>query len=118
VDTANAGLGIRDAGDGSFISLENPEDANRAIGALDEALRIVSSQRANLGASQNRLEFAIRSIDIGAENLQAAESRIRDTNMASEMVGYTRNMILAQAGMAMLAQANISSQGILRLLQL
>ncbi|MCL2600320.1 MAG: flagellin [Treponema sp.] len=113
----SAALGIRDAGDGSFISLADPESANRAIGTLDAALRQVSSQRANLGAYQNRLEFAIRSIDIGAENLQAAESRMRDTNMASEMVSYTRNMILAQAGIAMLAQANMKGQSILRLLQ-
>ena len=112
-----AALGIRDPGDGSFISLAEQEDANRAIGTLDQALRLVSMQRANLGAYQNRLEFAIRSIEIGAENLQAAESRIRDTNMASEMVGFTRNMILSQAGLAMLGQANMQGQMVMRLLQ-
>jgi len=112
-----AALGIRDLGDGSFISLAEQEDANRAIGTLDEALRLVSMQRANLGAYQNRLEFAIRSIEIGAENLQAAESRIRDSNMASEMVSYTRNMILAQAGIAMLGHANMRGQMVMRLLQ-
>jgi len=112
-----AALGIRDPGDGSFVSLEDPESANRAIGSLDEALRRVNMQRAHLGAYQNRLEFAIQSINIGAENLQAAESRIRDTNMASEMVGYTRNMILSQAGMAMLAHANQQGQFVLQLLR-
>ena len=112
-----AALGVRDLGDDSFISLADPESANRAIGTLDEALRLVSMQRANLGAYQNRLEFAIRSIEIGAENLQAAESRIRDTNMASEMVNYTRNMILAQAGVAMLSQANLQGQMVIQLLQ-
>jgi len=112
-----AALGIRDLGDGSFISLAEQEDANRAIGTLDEALRLVSMQRANLGAYQNRLEFATRSIEIGAENLQAAESRIRDTNMANEMVGFTRNMILSQAGLAMLGQANMRGQMVMQLLQ-
>jgi len=114
--TAQA-LGVRDSGDGSFISLADPESANRAIGTLDAALRLVSMQRANLGAYQNRLEFAIRSIEIGAENLQAAESRIRDTNMASEMVSYTRNMILSQVGIAMLSQANMRGQMVMQLLQ-
>jgi len=112
-----AALGLRDLGDDSLISLAEQEDANRAIGTLDQALRLVSMQRANLGAYQNRLEFAIRSIEVGAENLQAAESRIRDTNMASEMVGFTRNMILSQAGLSMLAQANMRGQMAMQLLQ-
>jgi len=111
------GLGIRDPGDNTFISLETPESANRTISTLDVALRSVSKQRADLGAYQNRLEHSVRSIDIGAENLQAAESRIRDTNMANEMVEYVRNQILSQAGTAMLAQANQRGSSVLQLLQ-
>jgi len=112
-----AGLGLRNPGDSSFISLGQPDEANRAIGTLDMALQRVNQQRADLGAYQNRLEHAIRSIDVGAENLQASESRIRDTNMATEMVNHTRNMILSQAGTAMLSQANQRGQQVLQLLQ-
>jgi flagellin len=112
-----AGLGIRDVGNLSILSLETPDDSNRAIGTLDSALKRVSKQRADLGAYQNRLEHAIRGIDIGAENLQASESRIRDTDMASEMVEYTKNQILTQSGTAMLAQANQRGQTVLQLLQ-
>jgi flagellin len=111
------GLFVRDAGDESIITLMTPDDANRAIGTFDEALKKVSKQRADLGAYQTRLEHAIRGIDVGAENLQAAESRIRDTDMAKEMVDYTKNQILSQSGMAMLAQANQSTQGVLSLLR-
>lgn len=111
------GLGVRNAGDNSILSLADPDTANRAIGTLDEALKKVNKQRADLGAYQNRLEHAIRGIDIGAENMQAAESRIRDTNMANEMVKFTKDRILSQAGNAMLAQANQKSQGVLQLLQ-
>ena len=111
------GLGIRNPGDNTILTLEDPDSSNRAIGTLDEALKKVNKQRADLGAYQNRLEHAIRGIDIGAENLQAAESRIRDTDMAKETVGYTKNQILSQAGTAMLAQANQRSQGVLQLLQ-
>jgi flagellin len=113
----SAGLGIRDAGDSTFISLETLDDANRAIGTLDSALKTVNKQRADLGAYQNRLEHAIRGVDIGAENLQAAESRIRDTNMAKQMVDYTRDQILTQSGTAMLAQANQRTSSVLSLLQ-
>jgi flagellin len=112
-----AALGVRNPGDNVILNIETPDDANRAISTLDEALKKVSKQRADLGAYQNRLEHAIRGIDIGAENLQAAESRIRDTDMASEMVSYTKNQILSQAGTAMLAQANQRGQGVLQLLQ-
>ncbi len=111
------GLGVRNIGDDSILSLSAPDSANRAIGTLDEALKRVSKQRADLGAYQNRLEHAVRGLDIGAENLQAAESRIRDTNMANEMVGYTKNQILSQSGTAMLAQANQRGQSVLQLLQ-
>ena len=111
------GLGIRNVGDDSFITLSSPDGANRAIGTLDAALKIVNKQRADLGAYQNRLEHAIRGLDVGAENMQASESRIRDANMANETVGYTKNMILSQAGTAMLAQANQRGQRVLQLLQ-
>jgi len=110
-------LGVRSIADDKIISLDTPDSANRSIGILDESLKKVSKQRADLGAYQNRLEQAIKGIDIGAENLQAAESRIRDTDMASEMVSYTKNQILAQAGNAMLAQANRNTQSVLQLLQ-
>jgi len=110
-------LGMRNVGDDSIMSLSSPDSANRSIGTLDEALKMVNKQRADLGAYQNRLEHAIRGIDIGAENLQAAESRIRDTNMANEMVSFTKNQILSQAGNSMLAQANQKTQQVLQLLQ-
>ncbi|MDR2484005.1 MAG: flagellin [Treponema sp.] len=110
-------LGVRNAGDESILFLGSPDEANRAISTLDEALKRVSKQRADLGGYQNRLEHAIGGIDAGAENLQASESRIRDANMANEMVSYTKNQILSQAGTAMLAQANQRTQGILQLLQ-
>ncbi len=111
------GLGVRNVGDNTILSLESPDESNRSIGVLDSALKKVSKQRADLGAYQNRLEHAVRGIDIGAENLQAAESRIRDADMASEMVEFTKNSILAQAGNAMLAQANQKTQQVLQLLQ-
>jgi flagellin len=111
------GLGIRNIGDETILSLSSPDNANRAIGTLDEAIKRVNKQRADLGAYQNRLEHAVRGLDIGAENLQASESRIRDTNMANETVSYTKNQILTQAGTAMLAQANQRGQTVLQLLQ-
>jgi flagellin len=111
------GLGVRNVGDDSLLSLSQVDDANRAIGTLDEALKRINKQRADLGAYQNRLEHAIRGIDIGAENLQAAESRIRDTQMANETVSYTKNQILTQSGTAMLAQANQRGQNVLQLLR-
>jgi len=111
------GLGIRNVGDDTFISLSSPDGANRAIGTLDRALKILNKQRADLGAYQNRLEHAVRGLDIGAENLQASEARIRDANMANETVEYTKNMILTQSGIAMLAQANQRGQSVLSLLQ-
>jgi flagellin len=80
-------------------------------------LKTINKQRADLGAYQNRLEMAIKGIDSGAENMQAAESRIRDADMAKEMVSYTKNNILTQAATAMLAQANSKGQGVLQLLQ-
>jgi flagellin len=113
-----SGLNIRNPADDSLnVMLDKADSANIALGTLDEALKKVSKQRADLGAYQNRLEHAIRGIDIGAENMQASESRIRDTDMANEMVGYTKNQILSQSGTAMLAQANQRSQSVLQLLQ-
>jgi len=111
------GLGIRDVGDGSFLTIADPDSANRAIGTVDEALKKVSKQRADLGAYQNRMEHAVRGLDIGAENMQASESRIRDTNMANQTVRYTTNQILVNAGTAMLAQANQRATSVLQLLQ-
>jgi flagellin len=99
------------------IDLQTADNANSAIGTLDGALKQVSKQRADLGGYQNRLEHAIRGIDSAAENFQASESRIRDTNMASQMVSYTKNQILVQSGTAMLAQANQRSQSVMSLLQ-
>jgi len=114
--TATA-LGLQTGqGQNGFISIANPEDANMAIGTLDNALKLISKQRADLGAYQNRFETAAQGVAIAAENLQAAESRIRDADIASEMVNYTRDTILAQAGIAMLAQANIRNQSALQLL--
>ena len=110
-------LGIRNVGDESIMSLETPDNANQAIGTLDEALKKINKQRADLGAYQNRLEMTVKGLDIGAENLQASESRIRDTDMAKEMVDFTKNQVLSQAGTAMLAQANQSSQNVLSLLR-
>lgn len=114
--TATA-LNLRNLGDESIMSLASPHEANRAIGTLDEALKKINKQRADLGGYYNRLEHAIRGIDIAAENLQSAESRIRDTDMAKEMVDFTKNQVLQQSGMAILAQANQSTQNVLSLLQ-
>ena len=111
------GLGVRNVGDDTFISLASPDSANQAIGTIDSALKIVNKQRADLGAYQNRLEHVVRGLDVGAENMQASESRIRDSNMANQMVDYTRNIILSQAGTAMLAQANQRASSVLSLLQ-
>ena len=107
------------AGLGAFAStdISTQGGADTAIESADVALETVSSQRATLGAVQNRLEHTIASDDNTAENLQAAESRIRDTDMADEMVKYSKGNILQQAAQSMLAQANQSTQGVLSLLQ-
>ena len=110
-------LGVREMGTDEKISLSTPEEANRAIGVIDEALKKINKQRADLGAYQNRLELTVKGLNISAENLQASESRIRDTDMASQMVEFTKNSILQQAGTAMLAQANSQSQNVLSLLR-
>ena len=114
--TAEA-LGLKGAqGAADMITIEDPAKANQAIGKVDSALRVVSKQRADLGAYQNRFEMAARGVSVASENLQAAESRIRDTDMASEMVNYVKNQILDRAGSAMLAQANTRSQNVMTLL--
>ncbi len=115
------GLGIQSS-DGlphtaTFISMSTPDKANIAIGVIDEALKTVSKQRADLGAYQNRLDYARQSLSVGAENIQAAESRIRDTDMADEIVNFTTNQILVQSSTAMIAQANQQPQSVLQLLQ-
>ena len=101
---------------GDMISISGPDVANYAIGTIDEALKVVSKQRADLGAYQNRFEEAAKGVAIAAENMQAAESLIRDTDMAGAMVEYMKNNILQQSGSAMLAQANLQTQSILQLL--
>ena len=112
-----AALGVRDLGTEEKLSLSTPEEANRAIGTIDEALRKINKQRADLGAYQNRLELTVKGLNVAAENMQASESRIRDTDMASQMVEFTKNSVLQQAGTAMLAQANSQSQNVLSLLR-
>ena len=114
---SSTALGIREIGSETKISLATPEEANRAIGVIDEGLKKINKQRADLGAYQNRMEMAVKGLDVSAENLQASESRIRDTDMASQMVEFTKNSVLQQAGTAMLAQANSQSQNILSLLR-
>ena len=115
--TAQA-LGLKGAqGNEEQLGIATPDSANAAIATLDNALLTVSKQRADLGAYQNRFETASQGIGIAAENLQAAESRIRDVDMASEMVEYTKNQILTQSGTAMLAQANSQSQNVLALMR-
>ena len=106
-----AGIGVK----GLNVSTE--DDATAAIDRISEAIQKVSSQRSTLGAAQNRLEHTIANLDNVVENTTSAESRIRDTDMAQEMVNYSKNNILAQAGQSMLAQANQSNQGVLSLLQ-
>jgi flagellin len=113
--TADA-LGLNNAQGDGIISIQSVESANLTIGTVDAALKQVNQQRADLGAYQNRFEIAAQGVAVAAENLQAAESRIRDVNMASEMVNFTRGAIMNQAGTAMLAQANLRTQSVLQLL--
>jgi flagellin len=98
------------------VTLSTSDAANTSIGILDQALMKVNKQRADLGGYQNRFEIAIKGVAIAAENLQAAESTVRDTNMAGQMVEYVKDNILVQSGTAMLAQANTKPQSVLRLL--
>ena len=109
----SASLGIK----GLNVKDDSGNAATYAVDAISDAISKVSSQRSSLGAVQNRLEHTINNLDNVVENTTTAESRIRDTDMASEMVNYSKNNILAQAGQSMLAQANQSNQGVLSLLQ-
>lgn len=118
--TANA-LGLKGEGQtGSaenLININDADSANIAIGTIDEALKNINKQRADLGAVQNRMEMAAKGIDVAAENMTASESIVRDADMAKEMVDYTKNQILQQASTAMLAQAaNQNKDAVLRLL--
>lgn len=99
------------------LSVSTFSKAGSYMKAVQDAIEVVSKQRSAMGAIQNRLEHTIANLDTTSENTQSAESRIRDTDMASEMVTYSKNNILAQAGQSMLAQANQSTQGVLSLLQ-
>ena len=99
IGTMTAGaLGIRNVGDESIMTIATPSDANRSIGIIDDGLKKINKQRADLGGYQNRMELTVVGLDIAAENLQAAESRIRDADMAKQMVEYTKNQILSQTG--------------------
>jgi len=110
-DMRSSALGI------GGVDISSAESASAAITTLDAAISSVSSQRGKLGAVQNRLEHTIKNLDTSAENLQASESRIRDVDMAQEMMEFTKNNILQQAAQAMLAQANQAPQGVLQLLR-
>jgi flagellin len=107
----DVGLGV------SGVDLKTQGGANTAIASIDSAIKAVSTSRAKLGALQNRFEHTINNLNVAVENLSASESRIRDTDMASEMMSFTRSQILSQAGTAMLAQANQAPQGVLSLLR-
>ncbi|WP_166980624.1 flagellin [Paramicrobacterium fandaimingii] len=115
--TYAAGAPTTHTPDATNYLFDSAANAALAITAIDTAITKVSSARAELGASQNRFESTINSLNVSSENLAAAESRIRDTDMASEMVKYTAANILSQAGTAMLAQANQANQGVLQLLR-
>lgn len=114
--TAEA-LGLKEATTGVGISYSNIENANRNIAVLDKAIHLVSKQRADLGAYQNRLEHAVKGLMINTENQQSAESRVRDADMGEEAVTRTIQNILLQSSTAMLAQANVRSQLVLTLLR-
>lgn len=109
-------LGIKSE-QGKTLSIKTAQEANEAITAFDAALNAVSSQRANLGAVQNRLEYTISNLDNTAENLTSAESTLRDVDMAKEMMEYSKNNILNQAAQAMISQANQQPQNVLQLLR-
>ena len=114
--SSGGGVGTA-AGTPFSIAIDTAEHANETLVAIDLAISKVSEQRTNIGVLQNRMEYAISNLGTSEENLTAAESRIRDVDMAEEMVSYTKNSILNQAAMAMLAQANQQPQNILSLLR-
>jgi flagellin len=108
---------FRDTSGRIAVTLSTPDGANRAIGILDAGLQRLAKQRADLGAYYNRMEMTSKGLMTAYENIQAAESRVRDADMAETMVDFTRNSVLVQTGTAMLAQANLQPQSVLRLLQ-
>jgi flagellin len=107
---------FRDVSGRIAITLSTPDGANKSIGIMDESLQRLAKQRADLGAYYNRMEMTAKGLMTAYENVQAAESRIRDADMAETMVDFTRSNILVQTGTAMLAQANLQPQSVLRLL--
>jgi flagellin len=107
---------FRDVAGRIAVSLSTPDGANRAIGVLDAGLQRLAKQRADLGAYYNRLDMTAKGLMTAYENVQAAESRVRDADMAETMVDFTRSSVLVQTGTAMLAQANLQPQSVLRLL--
>jgi len=107
---------FRDISGKISVSLSTPDGANRTIGIMDSSLQRLAKQRADLGAYYNRLDMTAKGLMTAYENIQAAESRIRDADMAETMVDFTRNSVLVQTGTAMLAQANLQPQSVLRLL--
>ncbi len=117
IDQVTIGIGNMGSVSLGISTVNISSDPTDAITAVDAALTLVSAQRSSLGAYQNRLEHTIANTDNAAENLQAAESRIRDVDMAKEMMNYTKNNILIQSATAMLAQANQQPQSVLQLLR-
>ena len=117
VDMTAAGIGVSTTGAVTGVTVASVTYANASIDKIRKAITTVSSYRAQLGAAQNRLEHTINNLKVTSENMTAAESRIRDTDMAKEMSAFTKNNILVQASQAMLAQANQTPQGILQLLR-
>jgi flagellin len=119
IGTMNAlalGLQTEGAQGRQSISIASAAEANISLAKLDDALGKITKQRADLGAYQNRFEMAFKGVAVAAENMTAAESRIRDVDMATQMVSYTKNQVLSQAGNAMLAQANVSTRSVTQLL--
>jgi len=111
MNTGSAALAL------SGLSISTAASAQAALASIDYAISTVSAQRSTFGAAQNRLQHTVANLGVAVENLSASESRIRDVDMASEMVNFTKNQILTQAGTAMLAQANQAPQGVLSLLR-
>lgn len=111
-----AAFQFKDGSGRLIVSLSSPGGANGSIGLMDKALQLLSKQRADLGAYYNRLEMTAKGLMSAYENIQASESRIRDVDMAEEMVDYVKNQVLVQTGTAMLAQANLKNQSVLKLL--
>ena len=116
-DVSTAVGALSSATTATDFAVDTAANAQATIGKIDTAIKNISSQRADLGAAQNRLEHATKTLQVSGENLQAAQSRITDTDMAQEMVKFTKANIMSQAGTAMLAQANQSGQGVLSLLR-